>query len=653
MNITSDQIQEAKKKLGDRGAIIIAKDLGMSGWENEHMVKSIFKNESTPSMHWHSESCMFKCFATQKKYDILDHYMNYYKLTFREAVQRLFKEANVEYKESDIVMPKQSKKENMLIGHVYPKDEPENDRAIVEKYMAKRGISPFTLDFCNVNQDANGNVAFQFIDSNNEHISTKYRVSRGAKNGEMKWWWQSKTSLLYGVNRVNPNIPLCVTEGLVDRLSCVEAGYSNTVSIDGGAADTNWVTQNWDLLQEVVEFIIFADDDAAGKKMSSELPKKLGEIKCKIVRPSIEVKESIAKYYKNNFDLDIDKVDANNVLIACGANELMRMIENAEPIPNDELIYLMDVEDEDITDMEKISTGYNALDEIIYGSFMGCFTILSGKTGSGKSTIANQLCVLSPLECGYKTFLYSGELPDSQIKNWLVKSWAGLNHQIPAWENNGNTTRYIVTKEANKAISKFYRNSLILFHQKNGVTASPQKILDAMEYAYKRNGVKWFEIDNLMVIDKDDPNDNLWEAQKKFALMLLHFTNKYNVNVTLVAHPHKISKFEEVDASAISGAAELGNLCHRLLWVDYLKDDKDGYNSKITVLKDRTTGRAWKSCRLNYDARTMRLYSQNSEKIFEYAWSRNAKIVYDEETTKKLACNSKSNNTEVFGSIAE
>ena len=653
MKITRDKIQEAEDKFGDRAAKLIAEDLKLSGWENGKMIKSIFKEEKSPSMHWHGETKRFKCFATGKSYGILDHYMSFYNLTFNEALKRLFKETETEYTE-DVQTPTQKQsKAKLMEGHVPPNDEAKNDRVIVNEYMAKRGISQQTLDYCNVKQDAGGNVAFQFIDIDGEHLSTKYRVSRGAKNGERKWWWQSKTALLYGVNRIDTSKALLIVEGLIDRLSCVEAGFNNCVSIDGGASDLGWIDFNWDLLQEVDDFIIFADDDLPGKKMTTEVTKRLGEAKCKVVKPDKEVKTQIANYYKTNYNLDIDKVDANNVLLACGSNTLIRLINEAEPIPNEELMYLMDIDDEDVSDMEKISTGYAVLDEIIYGSFMGCFTILSGQTGSGKSTIANQICVMSPLEMGYKVFVYSGELPDRQIKNWLLKGLAGLGHQIPAWQRDGTVTRYVVTKEANKAISKFYRNSLIFYHQKDGVAATASKIIAAMEYAHKRNGVQFFEIDNLMVVENDDPNDSLWEAQKKFAKMLLKFTNTYNVNVTLVAHPHKISKGEEIGASVISGTSDLGNLCHRLLWVDALKEDREGYNSQITVLKDRTTGRAWKKCKLYYDARTMRLFSSEQEKNFQYAWERSSKIVYTEDIQKKLAINAKDEGSEVFGAIPE
>ena len=653
MNITSEQIQEAKKKLGSRGAEIIATDLGITGWENEKMVKSIFKNEKTNSMHWHSESNMFKCFATQKKYDILDHYVNHDNLTFPNAVQKLFKEANMEIKESDVAFKPSEKKAKSLIAHTYPSDEPSNDRLIVERYMEKRGISPFTLDFCNVKQDANGNVAFQFFDTNNQHISTKYRVSKGAKNGEQKWWWKSQAPLLYGENRINPTKPMLIVEGLCDRLVCVEAGYSNVVSIPGGALDFNWVDFSYEFLEEVVEFIIFSDDDEAGRKMSSELPKKLGEVKCKVVKPSQEVKDSVAKYYKTNFNLDIDKIDANNVLLACGANELIRMIEDAEPIPNDKLGFLMQVEDIEIEDMEKLSTGFRALDEIMYGNLMGCFTIITGEPNSGKSVFANQLCVLSALEQGYKPMIFSGELGSPQLLNWVLKPLAGLNHAY-RWSKDGSPVGFSVTKQAKAAIKKYYNDKIIYFSDKDTLSASGEDIIDEMTYAYKRYGTKVMLLDNLMTVNTaSDDNEDKNVSETKFIKRLLEFTNRYNACVFLVAHPKKPTKGEQLGIYSVAGASQIVNLCHRLLSVTRLENDPEGFNTEIRIIKDRPTGMANKKCKLCYDNKDMRLYSNQAEKIFQYRWERETTIVYDEATKRKLACNVKEGNEDVFGSIAD
>lgn len=657
MKITSELVAQAKLRLGDRAAHIIAKDLNIEDWDDKNLVgKTIFKSENTASMHWYPKACSFHCFSTNKNYDIIQHYISFYHLSFVDAAKKLLIEVGDYDSSSDESKDELNslftckERDKFFEEYKFPKDEPANDRAIVNAYMARRGISEETLDYCNVKQDANGNTAFQFIDEAGRHVMTKYRVSKPKSNGGLKWWFQKDADtcpILYGVDKIDISKPLVIVEGLVDRISLVEAGVFNTVSINGGAADDKWIDFNWDIIEKVPEIILFADDDEPGKKMMKETAARIGESRCRIVKPPKDVKEKIKAFFAT-FKLDIDKVDANNVLVICGKDTLRQLVEQAEMIPNKSLKYLMSVEETDIKDIEKMSTGYKNLDNILYGSLMGCFTILSGPSGAGKSTIANQLCVLSPLEQGYKTFIYSGELSEGQLKNWIVKPLAGVDHII-RWKNPNTPAGYTPTREASKTISQFYMKDVILQSDEDALSASNDEILKQMEDAFRRYGCKVFLIDNLMTVGFNDDGDDIWKSQKEFIKRLLRFTNKYSVNVTLVAHPKKPSKGEEPGVYSIHGASELVNLCHRLLWVDLLKNDSEKYNSEIRVIKDRPTGRSGKSCKLYYDNRTMRLYSDVAEQYHQYAWARKSNIKYSEEIEKKLAVNFVDETDEVLG----
>ena len=663
MQFSKEKLEEAKKIIGQNAAELIAKELQIEDWNEEKLLgKSIFKKENTASMKWFNDANLFKCFSTGKTYDIVDHYMQHHNLTFLDTVNKVFALANqvdteFHFEKVQKTPDTNKSREKYLLNYKYPYDESENNRYVVEQYLQRRGVSVSTMDFCNVKQDDNGNIAFQFLDTDGLHLATKYRLSRPQREKEMKWWWQNKDKdgnpvsncpLLYGANRVDITKPLVVVEGLVDRLSCVEAGFTNSVSIPGGAQSTDWIDFNWDILDKVPEIIIFSDDDEPGQKMARDTVKRLGEAKCRIVKAEPEIKKQISEFFNGK----VDKVDANSVLMACGQSTLYRLINDAEYVPNERLTYLMDIEDEDIMDIEKFSTGYKVLDKILYGSLMGTFTILTGKSGGGKSTIANQLCVLSPLEQGYKTMIYSGELSSPQLKNWIIKPFAGLNHSF-GWQKENMPMAFAVTKEAKKAISSFYKNNIILYNDEDNLSAAGTDILSQMEYAYKRFGCKVFLIDNLMTVSTDNDDEDLWKSQKEFVKKLLKFTNKYKVNVTLVAHPKKPSKGEEPGVYSVHGASELVNLCHRLLWVDRLEKDPEGFDANIKIIKDRTTGQAGRECKLYYDKRTMRLYSDDEERHYVYEWETVSKITYPNDFQKRLAINIKDQSAEIFGAVLE
>ena len=119
----------------------------------------------------------------------------------------------------------------------------------------------------------------------------------------------------------------------------------------------------------------------------------------------------------------------------------------------------------------------------------------------------------------------------------------------------------------------------------------------------------------------------------------MKFTNKYNVNVNLILHPRKPNQAQTQTAYDLHGASEIGNLCHRLLWVNRLKDDPEGYNLEVKIVKDRPTGKGNESCKMNYDTKTHRIYSDNNEKKMPYKWEEKAEIHYSDFIMSKLICN--------------
>ena len=82
---------------------------------------------------------------------------------------------------------------------------------------------------------------------------------------------------------------------------------------------------------------------------------------------------------------------------------------------------------------------------------------------SGKSSIANISCLISPIENGYKTFVYSGELDNGQLSDWICSPLAGRKH-ILMWKNaNSDRPSYSVSNQALKCIKEYYRTKIILY----------------------------------------------------------------------------------------------------------------------------------------------------------------------------------------------
>lgn len=643
-----EKIIEAKEIFGEKAIPEIVAHYKIENFDEESKKGCCpFHSEKTPSFIWNKKDNSFKCFGCNKRASILDVYVEL-EGSYIKAVKRLCDETNVIINIGALNPDKSSYFDN----YKYPEREHNTDRSIVNDYMSKRGISESTLDYFDIQQDSHGNVVFHMYDFNNTLLCKKYRLSHapkvynqnGKKREQPKMWWDTEASncpILYGINKIDITKPIVICEGLIDFISIVEAGYSNVVSIPSGAEDTNWIEFNFEFLENFDTFILWYDNDNAGKKGLQKVISRIGEYKCKVVTPTIEHENKVEEYFKSfNSSLEVRKTDANNILLACGKKDILQLIEDAKEVPSKKLKYLMDCEVTSVANMEKFSYGIQAMDKILYGNIFSCFTIYSGLSGGGKSSLTNTASLISPIECGYKVFSFSGELSEGQFADWVVSNLAGYNHIIkipPA--ATGGLPYYQVTKQAEDAIRSYYRTKVVLFSDEDALDVSGDALIAGMEEAYKRYGCRVFNIDNLMCIDFENiDNEDKWTSQKKFIIKLMSFTTKYDACVNLVLHPKKMQKGQsEITTSDLHGASEIGNLCHRMLWVERLKpEDGNMYNTRITVIKDRPTGRAGKHCDLFYDDKTRRFYTDNDECRKVYSWEKAYNITYNPDVDRDL-----------------
>lgn len=431
--------------------------------------------------------------------------------------------------------------------------------------------------------------------------------------------------------------------GNCDALSIIEAGYDNAVSVPNGANGTAWIEFNFDFLENFDMIKLWFDNDIHGKEGLDKIVPRLGEYRCEIIKPTADDEQMVSNYYEQFHCNGVTKTDANNILLACGKQRVLDLIQRAEGVPIKHLKYLMDCTVTNVMDMPKSSTGLKSLDNILYGNLYPCFTIYTGVAGSGKSSLCNLTSVISSIESGHRVFVFSGELDEGQLLSWIMAPLAGANH-TKVWNNGTGRKGFTVTYEAENAIKKYYHDSIILYTAENELDTSEGDLFSTMEVAYKKYGCDVFVVDNLMCIPVDDTSDDdKWTAQKKFIIKLMKFTNDHSVSMNLVAHPRKPQGSQKnLGIYDISGASEIANLCHRLLAVKRLDDDEDGYSLELNILKDRPSQAAGKKCKLFYDPATRRIYSDQAEFAHQYKWEKGTRIMYDDKALGTLMINDRS-----------
>ena len=106
---------------------------------------------------------------------------------------------------------------------------------------------------------------------------------------------------------------------------------------------------------------------------------------------------------------------------------MLKLILDAKDSPVDSVIDFSDIEDVDLSQIDGIYTGITELDNKLMKMFYGTVTILTGTNGSGKSSLLSQF-ICQSLDQQKSVWLYSKELPNSMMKNWIDFIFAGRHN---------------------------------------------------------------------------------------------------------------------------------------------------------------------------------------------------------------------------------
>lgn len=645
MIIDHDKVMEAKEILGDRNATLMAEMLQLEDYDENNMkALCCFHHEDTPSLIYNPKNYTFHCFGCQKTVDILDVYMQTQHLTYIEAVQKLFEEAGIHYSFGEAGVRTRHQ-------YIYPQEvSKDNDMTQVYEYMASRGISKETVDYLDIRSDGEGNMVYNYYDTNDVLTNVKYRPARKVRKGTNKCWAQKgadTTPLLYNSNRINAGEPLVISEGENDLAALIESGIHNAVSVPFGAGNFTWIQENWDWLEQFDNIIICSDNDEPGIKMQKECVYRLGSWRTKVV----DIPQTVTSQFTGR---KVAVKDVNEVLYYCGKEAVVNLIANAKDTPVPSLIDFADVKEIDLSDIEGITVGINDIDKEIMRLFYSSLTILSGTPGSGKTSFLCQLAAQS-IDQDKPVWMFSREMPDWLTKNWIEYILAGNRH-ITQFQSNSGAAYWKVNEDAKREISRHYREQLMIYRDQ--FSNKLQDLQTSMEDSARKYGSKLFIIDNLMTVDLDATSESMNEKQTEFVQWLIQFAMKYNVATVLVCHPRKLQPgVTNVGMYDISGTSNIINLAHRAFGLKRVtKAEKEGvrkldnsgwkvkpvkYDVRFEIIKDRLRGKSNLEVGLYYDVPSRRFFTTPEEYEHQYLWDKN---VYKDHLPYPIT-----NDSEVFG----
>jgi twinkle protein len=508
-----------------------------------------FHNDRTPSFKVSPVKKRFTCFGCGKRGDAIAFVMEHENISYIPAIELLAKRYNIElegYEKKEYVKPT-ARLEKM---------RPE----FIEWFETKRGISNNTLLRFNITESVEWMhqfkaevpvVCFNYY-RNGELINIKFRGKeksfRLSKDGEL---------ILYNLDAIKDEKTAIVVEGEIDCLTAHECGIYNVVSVPNGTPpDGKFRLEYMDncyqyfIDKEVV--ILAVDNDEVGRKLRSELARRIGYEKCKQV------------VYPDGCK------DINDVLIKYGKEAVKEVFNNLVDWPLEGLYTAEEWEPE--VD-EYYYHGYPAglrtripgFDEYLT-FYPAQLTVVTGAPQSGKSEFVDLIMTSLSLYEGITWGVCSFENPVPIHVSKLAEKYAQK-----AFDLRQNPNHRMSPAEFEAAKAKIKRNFHFINYTKIDITIDGL-IAKATELV-KTKGITGLLFDPWNCIEHKYKDSHLSETM--YVLMCLNkiisFLDKYKVIGILIAHPKKLEKKKGANGVMkypipslydISGSAHFFNRTH-------------------------------------------------------------------------------------------
>ena len=463
-----------------------------------------------------------------------------------------------------------------------PEKEIESRDPAIE-FMKSRGISEQIARRYEITTKSGQDnvIVFPFRDEEGILTFIKYRNAafvNGETKGAKEWCEADTKPILFGMNHCSDGGTLVMTEGQIDSLSLAEARIKNAVSVPTGKNGFTWVPYCWDFLAKFDELIVFGDREGETITLLDEMSKRFhGTVKF--------VPPEAYHGYK----------DANDLLRAEGSEAVRNAVDAATQVPDDFIKELKDIVSNESENEPIFQTGIRKLDGLTGGMFPGQLVILTGERGRGKSTFASQL-VVNAAAAGIKSFIYSGEMPNASVKEWIERQIVGpdgINLEImpSGYEKTHINAMYLDQIAAwHDGLIYIYDTDALINTEDDGIE---RDLLGKVKKAVIQYGCKFIVIDNLMTALDDDLQFDIYRQQAIFVKKLKRLAARFGIVILLIAHPKKAGKdskgFENDD---VLGSSNITNFADVILRYDVPSKKAQDADSRILELtKSRRGGR--------------------------------------------------------------
>ena len=348
-----------------------------------------------------------------------------------------------------------------------------------------------------------------------ELVNRKYR---GVK--QKHFMLESGAKLIpWRIDHIRETPECIITEGEMDALSFIVAGREDVISVPNGAQ------KNLTYLDEFIEthfenksrIYIASDTDAKGLELRSELIRRFGEEKCRIVTYGEGCK------------------DANELLLQQGPEALRQAIAEAQEVPLEGIFTASDVKEDLEALFEKglqkgATLGMGDLDDLLSVE-VGRLMIVTGIPGDGKSEFLDEMAVRFSLKYDWRCAWFSPE-------------------NFPVTLHHPKLIEKLIGKRFMKGLMKPMEfESAVGYLSHNFFDILPEEgyrvdtILEKAETLVRRKGIRVFILDPYNCLEHQIPTGQS-ETQyiSEFLEKLRSFARRRQALVILAAHPTKMKR---------------------------------------------------------------------------------------------------------------
>lgn len=441
-------------------------------------------------------------------------------------------------------------------------------------------------------------ITFPMYDGNGQLVRHKIR-SIQAKSG-MRLDPKGGGWGMFGLDMVpNDADDVVITEGEFDALSVFQGTGRPAISLPNGASSLPIALLP--PLEKFKKIHLWMDDDAAGHAGAKQFSRKLGIARCKSVN-------------------GMGCKDANDALRE--KKDMREMINKSRAVPHEGLLRFEDIREDVRLELANVETNKGVkclslprMNDLLKGHRRGELTILSGHTGSGKTTILSQLALDYCIQ-GVPTLWGSFEIGNVKLAGRLVRQLHA------AYGATGD-----LVSEFESWADRF--SELPMYFMKYHGSEDVDKVIETMEYANYVYDCSHVVLDNLqfMTSGQGEGNDRFAVLDKAVG-KLREFATVRNTHISLVVHPRKELDDDRIQTASVFGSAKATQEADNVV---ILQKGQEGVGPMLDIRKNRYDGDLG-TISLRFDRKRL-IYSQLDHDSSSFGWMAKDKV---KEKKKKM-----------------